>query len=133
MDEQQDIYSGRRIEWRWVLVGTLIMLGMQSLLAAVLVALGAEVGGWASLGAATTAAFFLGGVVVGIMSPGYTAWEAGFSSVLAAGGMVLVASRLLSFGGGLVAVLPLAVLWGLLWGLGGGWLGEKLQGSGDAA
>jgi len=133
MGEQQDIYSGRSIEWRWVLVGTLIMLGMQNLLAALLVAFGAEVGGWAVVGVATTLAFFLGGIVIGLMSPGYTAWEAGFSSVLAAGGMVLVASRLLAFGGGLVVILPVAVLWGLLFGLGGGWVGERLQASSDGA
>lgn len=133
MGEQQDIYSGRSIEWRWVLVGTLIMLGMQNLLAALLVAFGAELGGWVVVGFATTLAFFLGGIVIGFMSPGYTAWEAGFSSVLAAGGMVLVASRLLAFGGGLVVILPLAVLWGLLLGLAGGWLGERLQTSSEGA
>lgn len=127
MDTGQDIYSGQKMEWRWVLVGTLIMLGMQSLLAALLAAFGAEAGGWASVGVTTTLAFVLGGVVIGVMSPGYTAWEAGFASVLAAGGMVFVASRLLAFGGGLVVILPLAVLWGLLFGLAGGWVGEKMQ------
>jgi hypothetical protein len=127
MEGGQDIYSGRKMEWRWVLVGTLIMLGMQSLLAALAAAGGAAVGGWATVGATTTLAFLLGGMVIGVMSPGYTAWEAGFSSVLAAGGMVLVASRLLSFGGGLVVILPLAVLWGLLFGLAGGWVGERIQ------
>jgi hypothetical protein len=130
MEEREDIYSGRRMEWRWVMVGTLIMLGMQSLAAALLVAFGADPGGWAVAGIATSLAFFVGGIVIGIMSPGYTAWEAGFASVLAAGGMVLVASRLLAFGRGLVAIVPLAILWGLLLGLAGGWVGERIQASG---
>ncbi len=130
-DQQQDIYSGRRLEGRWVLVGTLIMLGMQSLLTALLVTAGADASGWTVAISATSLAFFLGGVVIGVMSPGYTAWEAGFSSVLAALGMVLVASRLLAFGGGIVVMLPLAVLWGLLLGLAGGWVGERLQSPGE--
>ena len=31
-----DVYSGKGIEWRWVFVGMLIVLGLQSLTAAAL-------------------------------------------------------------------------------------------------
>lgn len=127
MDERQDIHSGRRLEWRWVGVGTLIVLGMQTLLGALLAALGADAASWPFVVLEVTVAFALGGVVVGLLSPGYTAWEAGFASVIAAAGLVFLASRLLG-SEGLLRVLPVAVCWGLLCGLAGGWVGERLQG-----
>ncbi len=127
MDELQDLYSGRRIEWRWVLVGTLIVLGMESFLGALGASLGLEVTSVGVFVAVTTIAFALGGVVIGVMSPGYTAWEAGYASLIAALGIVFLAIRLLDFAGGLTALLPVALLWGLLCGLAGGWIGERFQ------
>ncbi len=127
MDELQDLYSGRRIEWRWVLVGTLIVLGMESFLGALGASLGLEVTSVGVFVAVTTIAFALGGVVIGVMSPGYTAWEAGYASLIAALGIVFLAIRLLDFAGGLTALLPIALLWGLLCGLAGGWIGERFQ------
>lgn len=127
MNEREDIYSGHRFVWRWVLVGTLIVLGAQSLLTAFLAAFGVPVVSIGVFVLTTTIAFLLGGAVIGWMSPGYTAWEAGFASVIAAGGSLFLAMRLLSFGDGLVVVTPIAVGWGLLCGLAGGWLGERLQ------
>jgi hypothetical protein len=127
LNERQDIYSGHRFVWRWVLVGTLIVLGAQSLLTAFLAAFGVPVVSIGVFALTTTVAFLLGGAVIGWMSPGYTAWEAGFASVLAAGGSLFLAMRLLSFGDGLVVVTPIAIGWGLLCGLAGGWIGERLQ------
>ena len=127
MSERQDIYSGQGIGWRWVAVGVLIVLGTQSLIAAVLAAFGFEIASLATFVAVISLGFFTGGVVVGLLSPGYTAWEAGFASVIAALGTVFLAARLLEFGAGLVAIVPIAVGWGLLCGLAGGFLGERLQ------
>ena len=47
--------------------------------------------------------------------------------VLAAAGSVFVAAKLLAFAGGLMSLIPVAVGWGLLCGLLGGFLGEKVQ------
>ena len=126
MSERQDIYSAGGIGWRWVLVGVLIVLGTQTLVAAVFAAFGREVDSLTGAFLVATVGFLTGGAVIGMLSPGYTAWEAGFASVLAALGSVFLAARLLD-AGGLVALVPIAVGWGLLCGLAGGWLGEHLQ------
>ncbi|MGI9592049.1 MAG: hypothetical protein ACR2P8_11825 [Myxococcota bacterium] len=133
MDERQDIYSGRQIEWRWIGVGVLVVTGLTTLLAAVAAAIGINVASLRVLLLLTTLAFGLGGAVVGLLSPGYTAWEAGIASLLAAAAAILLASRLLEFAEGLLVVLPVAGLWGLLCGLAGGYLGERLQSSRDAS
>ena len=39
MSEREDIYSGNKIEWRWVIVGSLIVVGTQTLIGAALCAL----------------------------------------------------------------------------------------------
>ena len=126
MSERQDIYTGRRMEWRWVGVGVFVDLGMATLLAAVLAALGQDVTSLAVIVGVTTLSFGLGGVVVGLLSPGYTAWEAGIASLVAAAVALLLAARIL-FAEGIVVLLPVAALWGLLCGLAGGRLGEHLQ------
>lgn len=126
-EPRQDIYSGGRIEWRWVLVGALIVLGLETLIGSTLAALGQEV---ASLGVflfATTVAFLVGGGVIGWMSPGYTPWEAGFAGVIAALGTVGLAVRLLHYGDGFYVALPIALAVGLLCGLAGGRIGERIQ------
>jgi hypothetical protein len=127
MSERQDIYSGGGIGWRWVLVGVLIVLGTQTLIGAVCAAFGREIESLGGFFLVTTAGFLTGGAVIGMLSPGYTAWEAGFASFLAALGTVFLAARLLDFAEGLVAIVPVAVGWGLVCGLAGGWLGEHLQ------
>ena len=93
IDDRQDIYSGRGIEWRWVLVGALIVLGIESLLGATLAALGMQIASLGFLLFATTVAFLVGGGVIGWMSPGYTPWEAGFASVLAVAGTVFLVAE----------------------------------------
>lgn len=127
MDERQDIFSGRHFEWRWVGVGVFVVLGMATLLGSVVAALGLDVTSFAAIVMVTTLAFGLGGVVVGLLSPGYTAWEAGFASLAAAILAILLAARILDFAEGILVLLPVAALWGLLCGLGGGRLGERLQ------
>lgn len=123
----QDIYSGRRMEWRWVLVGVIVIAGMGTLLAALLAAFGLDVSGWGSVLLVVTAAFALGGLVIGLLSPGYTVWEAGFASVIAASALVFLAVRLLEAGIGVFGLTPLALGWGLLCGLAGGRIGEWIQ------
>ena len=81
----------------------------------------------------TTIAFGVGGAVVGLLSPGYTAWEGGIASLLAAVVAILLASRLLESAEGIVVVLPVAGLWGMLCGLAGGYVGELLQSSRQSA
>lgn len=126
MSERQDIFTGRRMEWRWVGVGIFVDLGMATLLAAVVAALGQDVTALGVIVAVTTLSFGLGGVVVGVLSPGYTAWEAGIASLAAAAVALLLAARIL-FAEGIVVLLPVAALWGLLCGLAGGRLGEHIQ------
>jgi hypothetical protein len=132
MSERQDIFTGRRMEWRWVGVGVFVDLGMATLLAAVVAALGGNVTSPGVIVGVTTLAFGLGGVVVGLLSPGYTAWEAGIASLVAAAIAILLAARILDFAQGIIVLLPVAALWGLLCGLAGGRLGEGLQSSRQA-
>lgn len=110
-----------------MLVGALIVLGTESLLGATLAALGMELTSVGVLLPATTVAFLVGGGVIGWLSPGYTMWEAGFASVISATGTLFLAVRLLNFGEGFLTTLPIALLWGLLCGLAGGRLGERIQ------
>jgi len=132
MQERQDIYSGQALAWRWVGVGILVVLGTATLSAALLAALGVGVDSLPVLFVVTSLAFGVGGAVVGLLSPGYTAWEAGIASVVAAGGALFLATRLMPGGHGLVVLFPLAIGWGLLCGLAGGWLGERIQHRGRA-
>ena len=125
-----DVYSGKSIEWRWVFVGTLIVLGLQSLLAAALSAAGLDLSAqFAWLLVTITIAFFGGGILIGWMSPGYTPWEAGFASLLAAAATILLTIRLFAEAQGLEVMIPLAGFWGLACGLAGGKLGERIQGT----
>ena len=127
IEERQDIYSGRAIEWRWVFVGALIVLGLQTLIGATLAALDVAVASVGVLLFATTVSFLVGGGVIGWMSPGFTAWEAAFASVLAAAGTVFLAARLLNLGEGFLLTVPIGLGWGLLCGLIGGRIGERIQ------
>jgi len=127
MEKGQDIYSGQPLAWRWVGVGILVVLGTATLAAALLASLQVDVGSLPALFVITSVAFAVGGAVVGLLSPGYTAWEAGIASVIAASGALFLATRLLPGGHGLFVLFPLVIGWGLLCGLGGGWLGERLQ------
>ena len=124
-----NLYSGKGVAWRWVFVGSLIVLGLQSLLAAVLAAAGADLARLLWLSITITGAFFAGGLLIGWMSPGYTLWEAGFASLLAAAATILLTVRLFAETQGLEALIPLAGAWGLVCGLAGGRIGERMQGT----
>ncbi len=104
------------------------MLGLESLIGAVLAAFGMEIASLGFLLFATTVAFLVGGGVIGWMSPGFTPWEAGMASVLAAIGTMFLAIRLLHFGEGFLVTTPVVLGWGLFCGLVGGRLGERIQG-----
>ncbi len=110
-----------------MLVGAIIVLGLETLIGSTLAAFGQEVGSFGVFLFATTAAFLIGGGVIGWMSPGYTPWEAGFASVLAALGTVGLAVRLLNFGDGFYIPVPVALAVGLACGLAGGRIGERIQ------
>jgi hypothetical protein len=112
-----------------VLVGCLIVLGLESLLGATLAAFGVEIESMGFFLFATTVAFLVGGGVIGWMSPGYTPWEAAFASLLAAAGTAFLSARLLNFGEGFLVTVPVGLGWGLLCGLIGGRLGERIQGN----
>jgi len=127
-DANEDIYSAKRIEWRWVLVGALVVLGSGSLLGSSAAALGYDLTHFGVFFLVTTVAFVLGGGVIGWLSPGYTPWEAGLASLLAAGWTAFLVAKLLSFESGFVWTVPPGLLWGTLCGLGGGRLGELVQG-----
>lgn len=125
---RQDIYSGRRLEWRWVLVGTLIMLGLQTLAGTLLGLLGLDHETFLFLILVTTGGFLGGGVLIGWLSPGWTVWEAAFSAVLAAATTAVLALGLLPMGGGFLGSVPVGLAWGVLCSLAGARLGERLQG-----
>ncbi len=124
-----DVYSGKGIEWRWVFVGMLIVLGLQSLLAAALGAAGFDLSQFLWSFITITVAFAVGGALIGWMSPGYTPWEAGFASLLAAAATILLTVRLFTETQGLEVLIPLAGFWGLACGLIGGKIGERIQGT----
>jgi hypothetical protein len=108
-------------------VGALIVLGLETLIGSTFAAFGQDVGSFGLFLFTTTAAFLIGGGVIGWMSPGYTPWEAGFAGLLAAFGTVGLAVRLLHFGDGFYVTVPVALAVGLLCGLAGGRIGERIQ------
>ena len=128
----------RSLDWRWIAIGTAVMLGL-SLLAGLLSAL--VLGGQATavaeggelaigggqlflLAVLSFASFVLGGFIVGLKSPGRTILEPGISAAVAVLLSLLLAGSF-SVGGVLAAgVVP------FLGGLLGGWLGERRQGGG---
>ena len=124
---RQDLYSGRRIEWRWVAVGALIVLGLETLVGSSLHALGVgdSPTSFSLFFVSTTVAFLVGGGVIGMLSPGWTIWEAGFASAIAVVWTGFLLARLLD--ASLVSTMPLGLAWGVLCGLAGGWVGERLQ------
>lgn len=124
-----DVYSGKGIEWPWVIVGTLIVLGLQLLIAALISLLGFDLSAFVPAVATISLAFFIGGILIGWMSPGYTPWEAGFASLIAAAATIFLTTRLFQFTQGLEVLIPLAGVWGLVCGLIGGKIGETIQGT----
>ena len=118
-------------EWRWVFVGAVIVVGLETLLTASFAAFGADPASMQVFLVATVLSFFTGGLLVGWLSPGWTIKEAGFASAFAVVWTGFLGMRLLDFEAGqLLFSLPAGALAGLLCGLAGGWVGEKIQHSG---
>lgn len=126
--ETEDIYSGRQIIWRWVLVGAVVVLGVATLLATSLAAFGVPLDRSIGLLLLTTlVAFVIGGAITGWISPGWTMWESGLASVLASLWLAFLAVRLLQIESQALYLLPVGLLLGLGCGLLGGRIGERLQ------
>jgi len=126
--ESEDIYSGRQIVWRWVVVGTLVVLGTATLLGASLAAMGIHLE--RSLGAlllVVLVSYVIGGAITGWLSPGWTMWESGIASVVASLWLAFLALRLLRIESQALYLLPVGLLIGLGCGLLGGKIGERLQ------
>lgn len=125
----------RSLDWKWIGIGVLIMIGL-NIAAGIVLALfwGGEVqqaenveeitlsGGQAALAAVLNfVVFVIGGYVVGVKSAGRTILEPGISAAIAVALALLIAgsfSLLNILAGGLVPFLA---------GLLGGWLGERRQ------
>jgi hypothetical protein len=105
-----------------------VVAGVESLIASTLAAFGAELTSLGVFALVTTIAFFIGGALIGWLSPGWETFEAGAAGALAALWSVFLAARLLDFGSGFFVTIPVGLLWGLLCGLAGGWVGEHIQG-----
>jgi len=125
------------IDWKWVGLGTLIML-LLSIVAGIIFGVFAAsalegvadpgdvslTGGQMALaGLLNVLAFAAGGYIVGLKSAGRTIWEPAISAAVAVAFVLLLSGNFSAgnvLGGGLVPFLA---------GLGGGWLGEKRQAS----
>lgn len=115
-------------EWRWVFVGAVIVVGLETLLTASFAALGANPASMKVFLAATVLSFFTGGALIGWLSPGWTIKEAGFASAFAVVWTGFLGMRLLALEtGNLMISLPAGALAGLVCGLAGGWVGEQIQ------
>lgn len=128
------------LQWRWVVLGTLVTLGICGIAAAATVAVAASAtlrgvaedeGAAESLlvtaGCGFLLGFFLGGVLVGRMSKGRTIVEPGLSAVLAALVLLGLAGVLDRGLTPLLCATPVLALLSLV----GAWLGEKWQGAQD--
>ena len=128
------------IDWKWVGLGSLIMLVL-GILAGIIFGMVAGPalegvtspedvqltgGQMAMAGILNLLAFAVGGYIVGLKSAGRTIWEPAIAAAVSVA-FVLFLSGNFSFGnvlaGGLVPFLA---------GVGGGWLGEKKQESGNS-
>jgi hypothetical protein len=123
------------VDWKWVGIGALIMMGL-SIVAGIVIGLvlGPELtgatdveeielsGGQLGLIAILNfAAFMIGGFIVGLKSAGRTILEPGVAAIVSAG-VVLILS-----GGFTILNLIAAGLIPFIAGVVGGWLGEKRQ------
>jgi hypothetical protein len=131
----------RTLDWKWIGLGVLIMVGLNLVAGIVLAVLwGGEMQDAASVeditlsgGQALLAAvlnflvFAIGGYIVGVKSAGRTILEPGISAAVA------VAIALLLAGGFTLTNLLVGGLVPFLAGLLGGWLGERRQGTAKSA
>ncbi|WP_119460654.1 hypothetical protein [Rhodospirillaceae bacterium SYSU D60014] len=127
----------RTLDWKWIGLGVLIMVGLNLVAGVILAVLwGGEMqdaanveditlsGGQALLAAVLNfLVFAIGGYIVGVKSAGRTILEPGISAAVA------VAIALLLAGGFTLTNLLVGGLVPFLAGLLGGWLGERRQGT----
>lgn len=133
--------SKQAISFKWVLIGEniIILLNLlgQALLAdpvrsKLLDAVPGMGGQLLFAGIVAFISFFIGGVIIGIFSPGETVREPAFAAFLAAG--FNCTENLRNVDGKNVTLLgwfigsAIVLIVGFLMALGGGWVGEKIQG-----
>lgn len=133
--------SKQAISFKWVLIGEniIILLNLlgQALLAdpvrsKLLAAVPGLGGQLLFAGIVAFISFFIGGVIIGIFSPGETVREPAFAAFLAAG--FNCTENLRNVDGKNVTLLgwfigsAIVLIVGFLMALGGGWVGEKIQG-----
>src|SRR5262245_21887700 len=126
---------------KWVLIGNLVILVLNDVMKALLAgnvgaslvqSFGQPAGIYALIGIVAFGSFFVGGLVIGLFSPGETIRE----PALAAGYAVLINARMSfnSVDGNVFTVTDwligtlISVVLGLGMGLAGAWVGEHLQG-----
>jgi hypothetical protein len=117
----------------WVLIGALAILVLNDVMRLLLAGnVGASLGVYALIGTVAFGSFFVGGLLIGLFSPGETIQE----PALAAGLAVLINARTsfsnidgqtFTFGHWLGGT-GISVVLGFAMGLAGAWVGEKLQG-----
>ena len=125
------------IDWKWVGLGTLIMLVLSIAAGVIFGVLAASAlegvtdpadvslsgGQMALAGLLNVLAFAVGGYIVGLKSAGRTIWEPAIAAAVSVAFVLLLSGN---FGLGNVIAAGLVPF---LAGLGGGWLGEKRQDS----
>jgi hypothetical protein len=133
--------SKRGISYKWVLIGAVVIVGlnlmMQALLAdpvrtQLLLSVPGTGGVLLFVGIIAFVAFFIGGALIGFFSPGETVREPAIAAALAAGFNAIENFRNVDGKSFTVAQWligsALVLVVGFLMALGGGWLGEKIQG-----
>jgi hypothetical protein len=128
------------VSWKWVAIGAMVIIGLNQLLQELLAA---PVGGtlYESMGVPglylyvaliAFGSFFVGGLIVGWWSPGETIKEPAFAAL--AGVLVNAGFNLRNVDGEAMTMMDWAIgsaimaVIGFLFGMGGGWTGERLQG-----
>jgi hypothetical protein len=133
--------SKQAISFKWILIGenVIILLNLvgQAILAdpvrtKLLTAVPGVGGQLLFAGIIAFVSFFIGGVIIGIFSPGETVREPAYAAVLAAGfhcteNFRNVDGQNITVGSWFIGSAIVLVV-GFLMALGGGWVGEKLQG-----
>jgi hypothetical protein len=118
----------RAIQWRWVLVGIVFIYGSQLLLGAAIQLFGAGVEHLQAHEAIflgfTLFTFFLGGFVVGLLSPGTTIVEPPLAALAAA--LLDAALPPPTAAQAAAGSWPVIIMIGLLLAFVGGWMGERL-------
>ncbi|MEZ4301170.1 MAG: hypothetical protein R3B70_39905 [Polyangiaceae bacterium] len=129
------------VSYKWVLIGAEAMfvlnLVMQALLAnpvksQLIAAFPGVAGPLIFVAIVAFGAFFVGGALIGLFSPGETIKEPAFAAAIAAGnfallGFTTVDGKNITVADWLIGALITASV-GFVMALGGAWVGEKLQG-----